>query len=520
VSTRLHRGAAGSIALLSAVFLGLVLANPTWFMFDDAYFYLQIAGHLAEGHGSTFHGFGWTNGYHPLWLSVCVPLLALARWFGVSAIHLVVGIQAILALGIGALVVRLCRQTALPYPSLPLAVAATYFLGGGVWGSEGFLNGFLQLLGLSLLLQAHAHRKAPLPWILAGVLLGLAVLARLDLVFLAGVCCLSALFQRDVPARDRLRDAALLGLAISAVLLPYLLGNLDASGHLMPISGAVKSTFPIPNLDGVAGKLGAMGRNVCVAAVIALALAASRAAVGQQRLLLVVLASGTLCQAGYVAVFTGERWSTDYDYYYVTGALVVAFAASIAFAAFARMLPSLDSAQRSTLAAVLSTLMIATALVPAVGRAVKMGPGGVQWAPASVTVQLAWWMKANLPPGSRVFTVDAPGRLAWFSGRPVFAADGLTHDFHFAEELQRPDLTAWLERKGVTHIVAQLYDYQTPWVDNTYAQGETVMRILAPRTGIPVGELHLLADEALVTTDMLDAESDDLPVGVWRWPPP
>jgi len=519
-SARLHRGATGSMAVLSLALVGLVLFNPTWFMFDDAFFYLQIARHIAEGHGSTFHGFGWTNGYHPLWMSVCVPLLAVARWTGLSAIHLVVGLQAILAVGIAGMVLRLGRQVALPYPSLALAVAATYFLGGGVWGSEGFLNGFLQLLGVSLLLQAHADRRTAIAWVYPGVILGLAVLARLDLVFLAGVCCLTALLQRGVTVRDRVRDAVLLGLAVSVVLLPYLLGNLEATGHLMPISGAVKSTFPVPNPVGIGAKLGSVGRNVCIGATIALVLAASRATPGPQRLLLGVLAGGTLCQAGYVALFTGERWSTDYDYYYVTGALVVAFAASVAFAAFTRLLPSLDSAQRSRLAGVLSTLMVAMALIPALTHTLRLGPDGIHRAPEPVTVQLGRWLGANLPPGSRGFTVDAPGRLAGFSGLPVFAADGLTHDFHFAEALQRPDLAAWLRRKGVTHVVAQLYDYRTPWVDSRFADGESVVRILAPRTGTPVGELRLRADQTLVTTAALDPDSADRPVGVWRWTPP
>jgi hypothetical protein len=340
-------------------------------------------------------------------------------------------------------------------------------------------------------------------------------LARLDLVFLAGVCCVSALFQREVPWRHRFRDAILLGLAVTIVMLPYLFGNLEATGHLMPISGAIKSTFPVPHLVGIGGKLGSVGRNVCIGSVIALILAASPAATGPRRMVLAVLGGGTLCQVGYVALFTGERWSTDYDYYYVTGALVVAFGASVAFEACTRFLPSLDVARRATLAAVLSALMIATAWIPAAGRALRVGPDGIGWAPEPVTVQLGRWLGANLPPGSRVFTVDAPGRLAWFSKRPVFAADGLTHDFHFAEQLREPDLAAWLERKGVTHVVGQLYDYRAPWVDNTYGEGKAVMRILAPHTGISVGELHLVAKEALVTTAVFDPDSAARSVGVW-----
>ena len=46
--------------------------NPDAFMADDAYFYLQVADHIRQGHGSTFHEITQTNGYHPLWMLCCV----------------------------------------------------------------------------------------------------------------------------------------------------------------------------------------------------------------------------------------------------------------------------------------------------------------------------------------------------------------------------------------------------------------------------------------------------------------
>src|ERR671910_19454 len=46
---------------------------------DDAYYYLGVARSIAEGHGSTFTGLVETNGYHPLWLGVLVPLAAAFR---------------------------------------------------------------------------------------------------------------------------------------------------------------------------------------------------------------------------------------------------------------------------------------------------------------------------------------------------------------------------------------------------------------------------------------------------------
>ncbi len=39
---------------------------------DDAFYYIKIAQFLASGHGSTFNGLVFTNGYHPLWMACLV----------------------------------------------------------------------------------------------------------------------------------------------------------------------------------------------------------------------------------------------------------------------------------------------------------------------------------------------------------------------------------------------------------------------------------------------------------------
>ena len=51
-----------------------------WFIRDDAYYYFKVAENIGLGHGSTFDGINPTNGYHPLWMLVCIPIFALARF--------------------------------------------------------------------------------------------------------------------------------------------------------------------------------------------------------------------------------------------------------------------------------------------------------------------------------------------------------------------------------------------------------------------------------------------------------
>lgn len=48
------------------------------FVGDDAMYYAEIARHIWEGRGATFDGEILTNGFHPLWMAVCVGIQAMA----------------------------------------------------------------------------------------------------------------------------------------------------------------------------------------------------------------------------------------------------------------------------------------------------------------------------------------------------------------------------------------------------------------------------------------------------------
>jgi hypothetical protein len=61
------------------------------FLPDDAYYYLRI----AQFGGFTFDGVNFTNGYHPLWMAVCVGLGGhLAPCAAVNFILAVLGLRS------------------------------------------------------------------------------------------------------------------------------------------------------------------------------------------------------------------------------------------------------------------------------------------------------------------------------------------------------------------------------------------------------------------------------------------
>src|SRR5512142_282457 len=78
-----------------------------WFIRDDAYYYFKVAQNISQGLGSTFDGIHSTNGYHPLWMLICVPIFALARFDLILPLRVLVIVTGILQLGAALLLYRL-----------------------------------------------------------------------------------------------------------------------------------------------------------------------------------------------------------------------------------------------------------------------------------------------------------------------------------------------------------------------------------------------------------------------------
>ena len=56
-------------AIFRASHLWLIARLP-----DDGFYYLEIASRLSRGQGFTFDGINATNGFHPLWQFLLVPV--------------------------------------------------------------------------------------------------------------------------------------------------------------------------------------------------------------------------------------------------------------------------------------------------------------------------------------------------------------------------------------------------------------------------------------------------------------
>lgn len=195
-----------------------------WFIRDDAYYYYKVAQNISEGHGSTFDGIHPSNGYHPLWMLVCIPIFALARYDLILPLRLLVLVTGALQFGTAILLYRLIRSTI----STPVAVLAALYwsfdsniqLNLYKTGVESSIALFFIMLLLVLVLRFERgwrNSKVSAGQIaLLGIVTALVVFSRLDLIFF-GLLMGLWIVLRGSPMRYLL-PLDLLALFVSALL--------------------------------------------------------------------------------------------------------------------------------------------------------------------------------------------------------------------------------------------------------------------------------------------------------------
>ena len=205
-----------------AVFSDAYNLPNKWFTRDDAYYYFKVAQNISEGHGSTFDGLNPTNGYHPLWALVCVPVFALARFDLILPLRVLIILLAGLRAATSILLYHLLKDV-IARPIAMLAAlywAFDYYIHVTAYqqGLETGLAAFCLVLLLFLLRRFERDRRiAPVKGkqiVLLAVAATLVTFSRLDMVFLAGLFGLWIVF-RDRPLHYLLPLDILL-LAISA----------------------------------------------------------------------------------------------------------------------------------------------------------------------------------------------------------------------------------------------------------------------------------------------------------------
>ncbi|RJR29131.1 MAG: hypothetical protein C4574_03750 [Candidatus Latescibacterota bacterium] len=244
-------------AALAAVMLFAVLAfhlAVAWqdfgvlarngFLYDDSFYAFKIAQNIAAGRGVTFDGAHSTSGFQPLYVFLLVPAYLVSGGDPVLPIHIALTMLAVFTCLTAGLIYLIARRYAGRAAALAAAVVWAFspvVTRQGTNGLETAVTAFMIVLALHYYLgRVRSVERPPARRFLAlGLLLGLAVLSRIDSLLLALVILLDylLLLRRSGAPSRRILPVGLLPIGALLLYGPWLVYNMIGSGSPLQDSG-------------------------------------------------------------------------------------------------------------------------------------------------------------------------------------------------------------------------------------------------------------------------------------------
>ena len=511
LSGGVERALAVIFGVLAALWMVVLLLVPQRTFADDSYFYLMVAWNMARGMGSTFNTLMPTNGYHPLWMLLCTLVFKVIPQRP-AALH---GVAALIALLDGLMLLTVARVLRRVGAHLwPVAFALLLpFVFGSQLGTEGALSGlFLALLMMTTWRLVGRPPTAANAAMWSSVV-AIAVLSRLDNIFIVGCVSLAVYLLPGPEARERRRLQVVFA-AIPLVLWTVYVGSNVLLFHTIePISGKLKST-------GVRDH--ALGANLPHTALIALAvLLPSLAVVAVRRrdlffrVVELPFAAGVLCHLLYIVfrMSSETRWTWYYTSWMLLAAVLLARACSVVLRERQALAPAVCG---------LAALLVALAWYGVSYR--KFWKGRETRPPASFNAELHDRLGVR-----RMIAYDEPGLYAYYSDIEIVPIDGLMGDVAFQQELATKGIGEFVRREHIDGFMGP----STP-IDQVTADGLCAHRFLSSEQfrcqPVGAGQFRLEGVTIYARMPPTDAGMLELPdrnkvyqlpgrVGVWRLEP-
>jgi len=198
---------------------------------DDAFYYFKIAQNIASGIGSSFDGINLTNGYHPAWMIVLLPL-TLATSQPWTLVRLGLFLAVLLNSLTAVLVYKFLENKTKSY-YIASAGTAIYFLNPKVIANN--LNGLetslasLALMLIIILVDKKAIFKKTHSYVFLAILFGLCFLSRTDLVFYLAPLFFYVFYQVKTTEKNLKttgKKMAVFSFSFLATILPWFGWNL------------------------------------------------------------------------------------------------------------------------------------------------------------------------------------------------------------------------------------------------------------------------------------------------------
>jgi hypothetical protein len=192
------------VLIVMVVTISMAVRPPNsvmnWFVADDVFYYFKTAQNIAAGKGVTFDGISQSNGFHPLWMLICVPVFSLANTVNlILPLRIIMVVLGLFSAGTGVFLFRLLKRAMAPeiaaVISLGWVLSPTVHATVTRLGLETGVNAFFIVLLFYLVANWEERQREGNPgtwkqvlWL--GIVAVLVLYSRLDNSFL--VCIVGA----------------------------------------------------------------------------------------------------------------------------------------------------------------------------------------------------------------------------------------------------------------------------------------------------------------------------------------
>ncbi|AZA80805.1 hypothetical protein C1637_11715 [Chryseobacterium lactis] len=428
--------------LLFAIPALFFLLSPAKFPADDGFFYPQIAHNFVNGLGFKFNDIYPTNGFHPLWMVVCIISDFIIPIPKQEMIYILWLIQIILFFLSIKYLQPLFKDGGIGKIAGVGFLALVFFSVGTLYLTEAHLNLFCIALLLNLLIKG----KSVNGWLL-GLATSMVFLSRLDnafvLIFL-GLYCLSG------DTRPKMGDLIKAAGVCIVLVGGYLLYNKFEFGNMVPISGRIKSSFPYAE----GSVFGNLWGTIFLVSNVLYAILLSFVKVDFRKLKLYFIA-GAVVQLLYNLYFQSQigQW------YFVMQMLAVAFMLNDIVNVCLRKFSIKQSSITIGVLLIGCTAFLSSVSYVKANTNMSLGynAGGdneeIREVKKDKVQSIAEDLKKNLPAGSRVFTYDMPGKLAFYSDLQIIPADGLVADKSFFGKITSLPFEKYLAENNIQYVL-------------------------------------------------------------------
>ena len=499
-----------SVFLINAIFYYL---NPAKFVPDDSLFYVVIAKYIVADATSSFNGLIETNGYHPLWMIFNVIAVFIADVLSIDPLY-VVGFIYQLFVGLSLVYIYKISMIWKKFSAVGTSFVIIFLLMSNsvLQNMESSLALFFVVYTVYSFLTIDNNKKSFFKF---GMLLGFVLLSRLDLIFFSVFIAFVYIKKqfRSIKAEPTKLFLFIVGGLLIAV--PYLLYNQMYFGSIMPISGALKSSYPLVTFSW--HRLFPYGIIVLIASIIIMFISYYEKN-RDVNVVLMTLAVSTVVHAFYLALFQFPM-----TWYFITGYFLLAMVVGYVVKKFESNITIYFVIIFSLVLFSIGTIYLRYSTDFTI-RSHVFGSQKISEQYRAQFKLMSENIAKAIPPGSTVLTWDLPGVLAYFGKLNVFSADGLITNRKYQDDLVRVGARKLFAKYNIEYIIVPIR------MNGTFYNGMNIKRIkIKGQSGYlitifsrlhhkRVGSFHVMEKDIIFSTPILPDMNSAQIIGVFKIP--